>query len=110
MGRTRYKTASASKLLAFCIFFAVFASVLSFVLTGLRQANAASDTEGLRIAEESIRRSAINCYAIEGSYPPDFDYLKEHYGISVDERKYNVYYEIFASNIMPVITVIQIEK
>jgi hypothetical protein len=47
----------------------------------------------------------VECYALEGRYPENVEYLIEHYNISVDESKYYVYYNVFASNIMPDITV-----
>ena len=49
-------------------------------------------------------KAAINCYAIEGFYPADIDYLKDNYGLIIDDR-YNVFYEVQASNIMPNISV-----
>ena len=110
MDKKRYSRSLFSKLLPYFVFIVIFSFVLYFVLTGLGQANDASDSEGLRIAQESIHRSVINCYASEGNYPPSFEYLKEHYGISVDENKYIVHYEIFASNIMPDITVLRVER
>lgn len=70
------------------------------VLTGTRQ-------ERLEIAKQSVVRAAVNCYAIEGIYPPNLSYLKEHYGLSVDEREYIVHYEAFASNVMPIIEVFE---
>ena len=94
----------------YLIFAALFVFVLFYVIEGLTQAGAVSDAEGLRIAENSITRSVINCYASEGKYPPSFDYLKEHYGISIDENKYIVHYEIFAENFMPSITVLRVER
>ena len=60
--------------------------------------------------EESLRRAvtraSVQCYAIEGRYPPSVEYLEEHYGIQIDRERYNVFYSGFASNIMPDITVI----
>ena len=56
--------------------------------------------------EDSVRRAAVACYAAEGAYPPDVDYLIEHYGLSVDESRYIVHYDIFAENLMPDITVL----
>ena len=63
--------------------------------------------EALFSAKESILRGAINCYALEGVYPPDYEYLKENYGVRVDEEKYAVFYTVFASNIMPDVTVVE---
>lgn len=57
---------------------------------------------------QGVRRAAVSCYAVEGAYPESYEYLKEHYGAMVDEENYAVFYEVFASNIMPDITVIQI--
>lgn len=53
-------------------------------------------------------RTSCGCYAVEGAYPESYEYLKEHYGAMVDEENYAVFYEVFASNIMPDIAVIQI--
>ncbi len=84
-----------------------FAAIVVWVAMGLRQAASSSDSEGLRLAEQSIRRAAVSCYAVEGAYPANYDQLKEWSGIQVDEERYKVFYEIFASNIMPDITVVE---
>lgn len=62
-----------------------------------------SQTENLKNA---IVRSAVHCYAVEGSYPESLDYIKEHYGISWDPDKYVVDYAILGSNMMPSVTII----
>ncbi len=56
--------------------------------------------------EDSVRRAAVACYAAEGFYPPDLDYIADHYGVILDDERYSVVYEVFAKNIMPDITVI----
>ena len=63
--------------------------------------------EETNFVEDEIRRIAIQCYTVEGFYPPDWSYLKAHYSIPMDEEKYSVYYDTFASNIMPDIQVIK---
>lgn len=60
-----------------------------------------SDEEGHRILSDAIIRSAVQCYAIEGFYPPDIEYLENNYGLLVDHDKYFVSYRVFASNIIP---------
>lgn len=85
----------------------IFLVVAAFVGVGLQQASAVQQTEALRIARESILRSAISCYALEGNYPASYEYLKENYGLQVDEEKYSVFYNVFASNIMPDVTVVE---
>ncbi|MBO5275272.1 MAG: hypothetical protein J6I45_11715 [Clostridia bacterium] len=66
--------------------------------------------EGKRQLEEALRLSAVACYAAEGIYPPDIAYLEEHYGLQINHERYAVFYEIFAENIMPDITVVELEK
>lgn len=68
-----------------------------------------ADRENLALAEQSIRRAAVECYALEGWYPPDLSYLKEHYGVSVDENRYWVDYQYVGGNLMPDITVVPLE-
>lgn len=67
----------------------------------------AREDEALR---KAVARAAVQCYAIEGRYPPSVDYLEENYGIQIDRKKYNVFYDGFASNVMPEITIIPIEE
>lgn len=88
---------------------AAIAAVLLLFLTGLSNLDRDSSEEGRQQLEDALRRAAVACYAAEGIYPPDLDYLKEHYGIQVDEKHYAVFYEVFASNLMPDITVLERE-
>lgn len=55
--------------------------------------------------QDIVEKYAIQCYASEGSYPPDLEYLVENYGLILDEDLYVYEYDIFASNIMPEIIV-----
>ena len=58
---------------------------------------------------EDVRRAildaCVQCYALEGSYPPSLKYLEDHYGLILDRDKYYFYYEVFASNVMPTVEV-----
>ena len=64
------------------------------------------DEEGMEAIRDAIRRSALQCYVVEGVYPPDLAYLQDHYGLQVNTDNYYVVYEAFASNLPPDITVI----
>ena len=77
------------------------------MIRGVREAAEVSDREGLRMAEQAVRQAAVSVYALEGAYPATYVDLKAYSGIAVDEERYVVFYEIFASNIMPEITVIE---
>jgi len=85
----------------------ILAAVLLSFSAALSNLKVGRGEEGRLQLEESVRRAAVTCYAVEGIYPPDLEYLQEHYGIQVDEKNYYVFYEVFASNMMPDITVVE---
>lgn len=88
----------------------LFVAVAVIFMNGLGSAKQSSEAEERRIAEESIRRAVVSCYAIEGAYPQNYEYIKENYGVRIDESKFSVMYEIFASNIMPEITIFEVSR
>ena len=88
----------------------LFLAVLFFFLFGVRAMESKSEEESLASLRNAIQRACVQCYAIEGRYPPSVEYLEENYGIQIDHDKYNVFYDGFASNIMPEITVIPVEQ
>ena len=85
---------------AFCI------AVLIGFSTALSSLNSGHEAEDQRQLMEALRRGCVACYAAEGIYPPNLEYLEEHYGIQVDETRYTVFYSVFAANLMPDITVL----
>jgi hypothetical protein len=58
--------------------------------------------------ENTLKRAAITCFAIEGRYPPSLDYLVDHYGIRFSRERYIISYSAFASNILPDIAVLRV--
>ena len=80
--------------------------VLVAFSTALNSLNSGHEAEDQRQLEEALRRGCVACYATEGVYPPNLDYLKERYGVQVDEERYTVFYSVFADNLMPDITVL----
>ena len=86
---------------------ALFAAVAIWAMYGVREAAAVSDREGLAMAERAVRQAAVSAYALDGAYPATYEDLKERSGVSVDETRYAVFYDVFASNLMPEITVVE---
>jgi hypothetical protein len=80
---------------------AVLVLIAVFVLAGVGSVESESAAKGLAITEQGIRRAVIQCYAIEGAYPPSIEYLENNYGVQIDHEQYFVYYESYAENIMP---------
>lgn len=81
--------------------------ILLIFLSAVNNLQAGSGEEGKEQLEQALKRCAVTCYATEGIYPPDIDYMKEHYGIQIDEERYVIIYDIFAENLMPDITVLE---
>jgi len=83
-------------------------AIIGMIVYGLGQTEASTRAEAARILEDSIRRAVVMSYAVEGRYPESLSYIEEHYGVHIDRNKYVVHYEIFASNLMPDIMVIEL--
>lgn len=84
------------------VFILLFACYFYFAVENIQKSN---EEKSFEILSDAIKKSAVQCYAIEGFYPPDIEYLEKNYGLVVDYDKYVINYNIFASNIMPDIEV-----
>ena len=60
--------------------------------------------ESLRTA---VDRSIIQCYAVEGTYPPSLTYLEEHYGLTYDKDLFFIDYQVYGANIFPDVTILR---
>ncbi|MCL2004151.1 MAG: hypothetical protein FWG72_09150 [Oscillospiraceae bacterium] len=88
------------------IFFTL--SVAAVIVFGLWQTEVSSRAEGRRLLEDGVKNAVVRHYAVEGSYPASLAFIEERYGVYVDRTRYAVFYEIFAPNIMPEITVVEL--
>lgn len=57
--------------------------------------------------EEAVRKTSLECYALEGSFPPSIEYLKDNYGLIVNNDAYFYHYQANGSNMPPDIRVIK---
>ncbi|MEA4912460.1 MAG: hypothetical protein VB092_07640 [Oscillospiraceae bacterium] len=80
--------------------------VLAAAFFGLRAAADALEGQTLSYARDSVCRAAALCYAVEGVYPEDVDYLAAHYGLSLDRERYIYHYNALGGNLFPEIYVI----
>ena len=90
-------------LLSVCVFLVivfVFFQGISSISAGTRKRQRES-------LENALMRSVTHCYAVEGVYPADLDYLKQNYGLTYDEDFFFVDYRPIGSNILPDITIIE---
>ena len=88
----------------------VFLACALLLWRGVSSISAQAEDSRIENLKNAIERSAVHCYAVEGSYPESLDYIKTHYGISWDPDKYVVDYTILGSNMMPIVTVIPLNQ
>lgn len=84
----------------------VMAVLLCFIIA-VSQLESGRQSQGKQQLEEAVRRTVAACYALEGFYPPNVEYMQNHYTLQYDRSSYVIRYEIIASNLMPEITVLE---
>ena len=94
--------------IAIAVSLVFFSMSIALSVIGVNSASNTTIEEEIFEVENAINKVVTLCYAIEGSYPKNIDYLKTYYGLEVDETKYIIHYESFASNIAPEIQVFKI--
>ena len=99
------KSGFARRLVLALIVFAVLLVSVYLLVNKVGSASGQAETELVR---DAVRSAVLTCYAVEGAYPANIDYLKEYYGLAYNEEAYMVLYDAFASNIMPSIVVLEI--
>jgi len=87
---------------------AAFCALLLFAVNGFRlKAGSDLSDESAVSIKEAIERAALQCYVVEGAYPRNLDYLKENYGLNINERSYYVVYDAYAENQLPDIRIVR---
>ena len=76
------------------------------LVNGVGRKSGAAQTE---FVTDAVHNAALTCYAVEGAYPDDLEYLRVHYGLAYDQDRYLVRYDSFGSNLMPDISVTEVE-
>ena len=82
---------------------------LLVILVLIRAVGLPEDMEQRRVdsVQAAVMSAARECYAVEGIYPRDLEYLENHYGLVLNHRRYIVSYECFASNEAPEVRVLK---
>ena len=60
-----------------------------------------SKNDAAEAIRKAVQQSALQCYVVEGAYPPDLEYLQDNYGLRVNTTDYYVTYDVFAENQLP---------
>ena len=75
------------------------------IFAGISASKKSYERHQLATIEENIKKAALTCYSIEGYYPSNIQYLKDTYGLVIDDSKINVFYQATGANLFPDILV-----
>lgn len=101
------KKTSFKQILPYIIPVILIAAAIVWLTAAVGNVAAASHRKELEQVMKNIEKGITMCYAIEGAYPENTEYLLENYGVDYDAKKYIVHYEYVADNIRPNLTVIE---
>lgn len=106
--RNRFERNKRIKFAKIPVLLSVVAFIILFILfyNGIGSVSETNRMKQKESLETALNRSIIQCYAVEGAYPPSLSYIKEHYGLIYDENLFFVDYQPIGSNIMPDVTII----
>lgn len=65
------------------------------------------DKQAAAALRQAVVDAAVQCYAVEGKYPESLDVLEQEYGVQINHARFIVTYDVFASNQLPDITVLE---
>ncbi|MDC7294414.1 MULTISPECIES: hypothetical protein [unclassified Butyrivibrio] len=87
----------------------IFAMVLVLFFIAVDETGRGTVKKQQESLENALSRDIVQCYAIEGRYPPSLEYMEDHYGLIYDKSVFFVDYQPIGSNLYPDVTVILIE-
>ena len=82
-------------------------AMLGGLLAALLLAGRSDNSAQRAFIQQAVERAVVQCYALEGAYPPNIAYVQEHYGLRVDEERYLIHYRVEGENLRPEILVIE---
>lgn len=85
-------------------------AALLFLWIAASQMTTENALQEKKILSDALSRSITQCYALEGVYPPDLNYLCEHYGFTYNTNRFFIDYTYIGSNLRPDITIIEKES
>jgi hypothetical protein len=86
---------------------AAFVALIVGFLILISAITTTSDSQETQLVYDAVKNAALTCYAAEGSYPENLQYLRDHYKLAYNQEKFVVEYDAFASNLMPTINVLE---
>ena len=86
-------------------FVLVIGFVFVYIIYSMMKFNDGNNERQADSIRKIIDKALVQCYALEGSYPVDVEYVSK-YGVIFDNNHYIYFYEWYGSNIKPSIKVL----
>ncbi|MBQ6128574.1 MAG: hypothetical protein IJI51_02825 [Lachnospiraceae bacterium] len=87
-----------------------FIGIIALFLFGITFISSTSKKDQKQILTDAVSKDVIHCYAVEGYYPLSLKYIEDHYGLTYDKEWYIVDYVPVGDNIMPSVTIVEINR
>ncbi len=82
-------------------FIVLFVLVIGILFRGFNNAFGMVNDKDLSRVKQNIKDGIVECYAIEGKYPESIEYLRDNYGVYLNEESYQIHYRYLGLNMMP---------
>ena len=82
----------------------LIAAILIVFMSGFTDFGKKAEEEQLNAVRALVERAVVQCYALEGSYPPNLEYLRS-YGVVPNYDHYIYNYEVVGANVFPIIEI-----
>lgn len=84
--------------------------IVGMAIFSFMETQKCSQNEDQQRIIETVSKLSLKCYSIEGRYPQDIQYLKDYYGLLLNENDYQIIYHYEGDNLAPTIRVYAKEK
>lgn len=92
---------SEKKSYSLLIYIGILLILIVFFLLSLKRLEDTNFEKSCVVLSEAVRKSVVHCYAIEGQYPENIEYLESNYGLNYNKKRFMVHYQVIGSNLMP---------
>lgn len=79
--------------------------LVALIVAGAFISRSVARAQGATSVRDAVLEAAIQCCAVEGSYPSALSHLENDYGLVVNHNAYVVTYEWLGDNVMPSVAV-----
>ncbi len=88
----------------------IFAVFLAYFYVGFTDISDEMSTSDIEMLSAALENAVVTCYAIEGAYPENLEYIEKHYGVIIDKDRYFVDYNVQFANLKPSIAIYTINN